>query len=182
MIRFWWKGVFRLPAVQELDYYCRIDTDSFLLAEIQDDFFLKMHREGARYGYRAIAQEPAFAIEDLQDFVEMYMETHPEAKRQAQENEFMLAPRDQRAVAELTMFYNNFEIVHVPTFRHDPAIQEFIESVDQTWNIYLKRWGDSPLRTILCKLFIPSHQIVQLCFKYWHQGLFRKSTDCPEAH
>ena len=59
-------------------------THTFPLSGKQDDLLLKRHYEGARYGYIDIAQEPASAIENLQDFVEMYtLDTHPKAMQKA---------------------------------------------------------------------------------------------------
>ena len=30
MITFWWKNVFEHPQIQKLDFYCRLDTDSYI--------------------------------------------------------------------------------------------------------------------------------------------------------
>ena len=131
-----------------------------------------MHQAGAKYGYRAEIPEPPFAIEGLQDFVEHYMQSHPHTRRQAEQNSFQLASKGNRTSTDFKIYYNNFEIVHVPTFFQSTEIQEFVDSVAGTWNIYHKRWGDAPSRTMLLKLFIPSRQILSFCFDYWHQGLY----------
>ena len=171
MIHFWWKEVFQLPQVRALQYYCRLDSDSFLLENIKDDFFVLMDENKYRYGYRVDMQEPQSVIRGLYDFVEDYMEQHPQSKSQALQNQYTIPSRQDRASASMPIFYNNFEIVHVPTFIESAEIQDFIDSVDESFNIYFDRWGDAPLRTVLCKLFLPNNQVHRFChFGYFHQG------------
>lgn len=176
MIRFWWKEVFQIPEVQELQYYCRFDSDSYLMQPIHEDFFKTMEKHKYKYGYRVEINEPHFVIVDLEDFVEAYMNDHPATKLTAQQNDFNLSPRPERSSADLKIFYNNFEVVHVPTFIGEPAIQAFVDAVDNTGNIYARRWGDAPLRTVLCKLFLHPHEIHKFCnFDYYHQGLHKRT-------
>jgi hypothetical protein len=39
MIRFWMTYFFDQPDIQKLDYYMRLDTDSFILSKIKFDIF-----------------------------------------------------------------------------------------------------------------------------------------------
>lgn len=171
MIHFWWKEVFQIPEVRALQYYCRLDSDSYLLDNVKDDVFSFMEENNYKYGYRVDMDEPEYVIHGLHDFVEDYMEQHPKTKLQAQQNQFTLPPKPERITAGMPIFYNNFEIVHVPTFIETSAIQSFVDSVDETYNIYLHRWGDAPLRTVLCKLFLSNNEVHRFCnFGYFHQG------------
>lgn len=174
MIRFWWKDVFQVPEVQKLQYYCRFDSDSYLMQPIHEDIFKNMDKHQYKYGYRVVSHDYPYVTVGLEDFVESYMNDHPATKVLAQQNKFELTPGPQRSSAQLPIFYNNFEVVHVPTFVEEPAIQSFVDAVDNTGNIYALRWGDAPLRTILCKLFLHPHEIHEFCnFDYYHQGLHK---------
>lgn len=39
MIRFWMKSIFERPEIKKLDYYMRLDTDSFILTPVEFDLF-----------------------------------------------------------------------------------------------------------------------------------------------
>lgn len=51
MIRFYLFMLFAHPAMDGLDFYLRMDTDSFLTAPIQADPFVEMASRGLHYGW-----------------------------------------------------------------------------------------------------------------------------------
>ena len=52
MCDFWYRGIFELPEIQELDYFMRLDDDShFQCLDRKYDPFEAMHASGAHYGF-----------------------------------------------------------------------------------------------------------------------------------
>ena len=141
MIQFWFKSVFEQPAIQTLDYLCRMDTDSYFLAPVPQNFLKEMHI--CRCVYTALL---------------------------AAENGFTVPSQADRETTSHQQYYNNFEVVHVPTFSKHPDILHFTNAVDRTNNIYNRRWGDAALRFLTCKLFIPNAEVLEKCdIDYEHQ-------------
>eukprot|EP01135_Chromosphaera_perkinsii_P009471 Nk52_evm14s1763 gene=Nk52_evmTU14s1763 len=167
MIRFWFKMVFEHPLVKQLDYYCRLDTDSYIESDIEKDLFEL--GEDIKYAYVSIEKDMLFVTRGMEDEIERFVESHPNAAQQMKENKFELLPKEQRATQDPFLVYNNFEICHVPTFRSRRFI-EFVEHIDSTNQIYLTRWGDAPLRYYEIHLLLDvEKEVKRLCgFNYRH--------------
>ena len=170
MIRFWFKTIFEQPAIRALDYFCRMDTDSYFLAPIPHNFLALMHQGGYAYAYRTEIPEGIEVTDGLWDFVSNYMQQHPAAARLAEANGFTLPVQAEWPTTQHHQYYNNFEVVHVPTFSSSFDIIDFTKAVDKTNNIYNRRWGDAPLRFLTCKLFLPKAAVLEVCdIDYEHQ-------------
>jgi mannosyltransferase len=76
MIRFWFRSVFEHPRVRKLDYYLRLDTDSFILAPVTYDLFKFMRAHSLHYGYRAGTKDPSWVLGGLSEFVESYVNSN----------------------------------------------------------------------------------------------------------
>lgn len=107
MIRFWWWSIFQQPVVSELDYFCRLDTDSTLLARVPDDIFVTMRNQHFVYGYKVRVSDARKVTDGLWEFIEDYLATHPDASRQAFANGFSI-PSSYEVPFEA--YYNNFEV------------------------------------------------------------------------
>lgn len=183
MIRFWWLSIFEQPWVSQLDYFCRLDTDSKLLARVPHDIFLIMRTQHLKYGYKVRTSDIREVTDGLWEFADAFLVTHPVASRQAAANGFVIPANFE---APFDTYYNNFEVcclmlmkvvvqkkerlymsarttcaditsdvrfVDVQAFRNNPNIWEFVEAVDNSNHIYNRRWGDAPLRYALCQMF-----------------------------
>ncbi|KAL0020220.1 hypothetical protein WJX77_004237 [Trebouxia sp. C0004] len=173
MIQFWLSRVFQQPAVRHLDYYCRMDTDSSFLSPSPVDIFHKMHEGSYKYGYRTQAVDPVAVTGGLWDFLDGFLTNHPHASITAAHNGFELPPVDKRNTSDVTTYYNNFEVVNVKAFTTSKDIRDFTKEVEQTNNVYNRRWGDAPLRFVVCQLFLDVEvDVLQFCeISYEHQGL-----------
>lgn len=109
MIQFWWSKIFSQPAIQELDYFCRLDTDAILLSTVRYDIFAFMHAKSYLYGYIHQDTDVVDVIDGLWDFVEGYIDSHPAAGRLAKMNQWRTAPNETRQHAEFDTYFNNFE-------------------------------------------------------------------------
>ena len=181
MMRFWWEGVLEVPEVKELEYYARMDTDSFILEPLTLDIFATMQDNNYKYGYRAIWTELHVFIEGFEDFAEEYMRKHPETVAMAHRNNHVLSPRDERDAQHLNIYYNNFEILHVRTFSEHPGIREFMRALGRTNNMFYKRWGDHIARTFACRLHLPPEEMHRFDFSYYHQGMYKPGKSLIDA-
>ena len=109
MIQFWWSRVFSQPAIQELDYFCRLDTDAILLSSVPDDIFAFMHAKSYLYGYIHKDTDVVDVVDGMWDFVESYIDSHPDARHHAETNDWRIPPKKSRQHAEFEIYFNNFE-------------------------------------------------------------------------
>lgn len=109
MIQFWWSRVFDQPAIQELDYFCRLDTDSVLVSRVSKDIFAFMHANSYLYGYIHQDTDVRDVVDGMWDFVDEYITSHPSAGQHAQRNHWRIAPNETRHQAEFDIYFNNFE-------------------------------------------------------------------------
>jgi hypothetical protein len=173
MIRFFFKSVFDHPAVRDLDYYMRMDTDSRLTAPVTKDPFRLMMKRSLEYGYCKMTTDEYF-VDGMWDAYDAYAKKEHH-KPQARE---FSSPATATARSKLPIFYNNFEIVHVPWYRSG-KVQGWINHVDRSHKIYTHRWGDAGLRYLTALLFLTDTQAAQLPVTYTHQGQGCDATDVP---
>ena len=75
MCTFFFSKLFEHPAIKDLDYYARIDTDSKIASPIRYDIFEFMQSTGFSYGYNALQMEGPVFVQGMWDFVEAYLST-----------------------------------------------------------------------------------------------------------
>ena len=112
MIRFWWFTIFRQPLVAQLDYFCRLDTDSTLLEKLSFDIFSIMHEQQLNYGYKVTVADERKVTDGMWEFVEEFLLTHPVASRQAAANGFSIPSNYEQPFES---YYTNFEVMF-PSF------------------------------------------------------------------
>ncbi|KAK9808886.1 hypothetical protein WJX72_005791 [[Myrmecia] bisecta] len=175
--RFWWAQVWQHPLVQHLDYFLRLDSDSFVLAPIEYDVFRYMHLNQLAYGYITESYDGPEWTVGLFDLVEATKSVSAEAQQHAAGNNLWLPPVDERDKHGPRMFYTNFEVVDVQRVLNDAQYMAFVATVDQTHNIYTRRWMDGPLRWHAAMLFWDfKADTRQFCdIDYFHQGRIQHS-------
>lgn len=160
MISFWWKWVFEHPKVRELDYFMRLDTDSIINSPIHIDLFDVMKSGGFSYGYRHTMVDPDWVVKGLWEYYREY------ATRTLGLMPRAMKSRSPRLLqkAHAPMYYTNFEIVFVPFFTQRNDVKAFIDEVYASHYIYMRRWGDAPLRYFLINTFLnASKDVRQFC-------------------
>ena len=111
MIYFWWSAVFKQPEILELEYFCRIDTDSVFNAQIPNDIFQVMRERSYIYGYRVQDFDNVAVTDGMWEFVSTYLQNHPRAARQAIANGWRVPPRPDWETSPMDVYYNNFEVM-----------------------------------------------------------------------
>ena len=148
MCRFFAGPIYRHPALQQYDWYWRLDTDSFVLQRIDYDVFAAMEDGGFDYGYLALQKEFPEVVAGLWDAALDYARSHGLPRER-------LAPLcDAAGSWNLDYYYNNFEICRL-SFGRSAAYQDFFEHLYRTGGIYYRRWGDAPIRTLAVMLLVP---------------------------
>ena len=153
MCRFFAGKIFHQPALADFDYYCRLDTDSFINAPIQYDLFDCAQQTGTWYGYLNDA---------IQDNLAYCQGLWDAARR------FGISTA---GIPEGRLYYTNFEVCYLPWFRGNPW-QAFFEFLDDAGGIYTYRWGDHTIRYIGVKAFMEPERVKQFTgIAYSHQGI-----------
>lgn len=153
MCRFFSGEVYKHKAIQEYDYYLRLDTDSFIHTPLNYDIFEWAKVNDCYYGYvaPAVQKDNPKVIEGLWDYV----------------ND--LYPND---IPVGLMFYTNFELGKVKWFLTSPYM-EFYNSLDETGGFYTKRWGDAPVKFLGINLFLSERHIIPVNgFTYQHGAVY----------
>ncbi|KAI9491521.1 glycolipid 2-alpha-mannosyltransferase-domain-containing protein [Zychaea mexicana] len=182
MIRFFWKQIFEHDMIKQLDYFWRLDHDSMLQSPVGVDVFHYMKERGIKYGYRAVTTDVRHVTNGMLAFFDKYRRNQ---EHQSMTNGTTCAQMSQRNCLEIPdtpqdrseyfplMYYNNFEIVHVPTWRSKP-MRQLTDAVDKTDMIYWNRWGDAPLRYYSVNMMLDTQtQVIEWCnVRYYHHKQF----------
>ena len=64
MCRFFANEIFKHPALDDFEYYCRLDTDSFILSPVLYNIFEDAKRNNIKYGYinDSIRDVPTYTV------------------------------------------------------------------------------------------------------------------------
>ncbi|KAG2227432.1 hypothetical protein INT45_007457 [Circinella minor] len=182
MIRFFWTHVFQSEAVRDLDYFWRLDHDSMLQSRVGVDIFYYMKKRNMKYGYRAVTTDVRHVTNGMLAFFDKYRR---DQDHQSVTNGTSCAIMSRKNCLEIPdttrerneyfplMYYNNFEIVHVPTWR-SKNMQQLMDSVDNTDMIYWNRWGDAPLRYYSINMMLDiKTEVMEWChIRYFHHKQF----------
>jgi alpha 1,2-mannosyltransferase len=152
MCWFFSGGMYYQEVLKDYKFYLRLDTDSYILTELNYDIFEKMR--GKKYGYikPAIQQDNPAVVEGLWEFVgDSY---------------------NVKDIPEGRMYYTNFEIGDLEWFRQKPYM-DFFKRIEQSGNIYHKRWGDAPIKFLGVNLFIQQYETLSVeGFTYQHGAVY----------
>jgi hypothetical protein len=163
MCRFFANELFQRPELMDYEYYCRLDTDSYILSPIVFDLFEFAKAQAVDYGYIAVVDDEPKFCHDLWATAEQYINAHPEIPTYR---------KLYTEIPEAKCFYTNFEVCRLAWFRR-PVWQDYFKHLDATGGIFRHRWGDHVIRYIGVNLFIQQPQIHQFRnIHYAHQGEF----------
>lgn len=140
-------------AVKHLPDSCcvavRMDSDSFIPEIVPYDPIDLAFERNLKYLSRVGDMEPGYGTDPgyvthgLFDFVEDFVRPRDEIGERLLRNNLNIPPRsDERAEADFPVWYNNFEIVHVPSFQR-PDVVEWLDHLEDYWlGFYQYRWGE----------------------------------------
>ncbi len=164
MCDFFAGSLYEQSLLQNYEYYLRLDTDSFILSKIPYDIFEWMKAHRCEYGFieLALQQDHPKVIEGLWN----------ETRQWLHDNDIKTyIPFD--TISEGRMFYTNFELGKVSSFSEGSDYYRFYRFIRSTGNIFIKRWGDAPLKFIGVSLFINPKAIRPVHgFRYQHGATY----------
>lgn len=163
MCRFWVKTLFDQPFMQNVSYYFRLDTDSFL-QEMQQDPFQTMREGGLGYLGSVMYQDGPKLVDGLWETFLRFSSLsgiHPGGlaplsnhHRDGHSDEDVRRMPLKRAVGvlrsrgyNLLYYYNNWEASRVDLWR-TPVYAQLMDEIDKAGGIFMRRWGDAPIRTL----------------------------------
>ncbi|VVB92993.1 Glycolipid 2-alpha-mannosyltransferase [uncultured archaeon] len=172
MCRFFSGIIFHHPALEDYDYYWRLDTDSFLLDNINYDVFQFMQERDLEYGYIDIFKDEP-ASKGLWDTTKKYIEDNnikPEFLHKFTSN----------GVWDRSYYYTNFEIAKLDFWRSDEFMNYF-EYLDRSGGIYKYRWGDHVIHLLAISIFVPENKVHRFSdIAYQHQGFINNYSMDPD--
>ena len=142
MCRFNAKLVYEQPIMQGLEYYWRLDDDSFILRPVKFDPFVFMKRRGLVYGYQWIHFDNSDCVQGLWEATERYIRDNN------------IKPEFFDKWPKPRIFYNNFEISRLDVWT-SPYYKKYIDYLDRLGGMFYHRWGDAPIRGLSLSLFVP---------------------------
>jgi len=163
MCRFFANEIFKQPILDNFEYYCRLDTDSFILSSVSSNIFEDAKNNNIKYGYinDSIRDVPEYTI-GLWKLAQTFIESH---------KDIPIYSKLYTEIEENRLYYTNFELCNVSWFKSD-IWKSFFKVIDNDGGIYRHRWGDHIIRYIGVRSFIPPEQIKRITnIHYSHQGL-----------
>ncbi len=139
--------VHRLPIMERLEFYWRIDINSaFLGVDFDEDFCTFMKKEGKVYGFITTGTDPRCDQKILHDVVSKYKAEH---KIQSFFYNEWLPGRK---------YLNFFEITDLKFWRR-PDVRNFLNHIDKNGGIYYHSWKDDMIKTYALTLFTQEDKI-----------------------
>ena len=192
MCAFFFLGIYRQSWIIEnnISYYMRLDSDSYILSKINYDIFEYMRKHNLAYAYRVRSGESSCCSRYLTKLIRMYIRdegmqiTSKDVEWIGKYNweELEMLDTTKESAAPMEQYYANLEVVNVQSFRDDPEVFKWEMAV---WNdtryhvngIFTQRWGDSLLRFYTVHLFPQLwKRIHYLCdIEYYHQFDFPRT-------
>ena len=165
MCRFFSGELFKHSAIQNYDWYWRLDSDSYLRAHINYDIFKFMEKKKYIYGYLGeplIKEKPAL-VKELWVFTKKYI------KDNNLQPSYLYEYLDKDGNWDRSLYYTNFEISNLDFWRSN-AYTKYYNAIDQNGGIYYHRWGDHVIHFLALSMLVDQNKIY--CFNdidYSHQ-------------
>jgi len=162
MCRFFSGQFHEFDILSSYEYYLRLDTDSYILTPLNYDIFEFAINNNLNYGYcdPAIQIDNPKVIEGFNQFTKNYL-TDQHIYNQVD------------TIPEGKMFYTNFELGKVSWFL-ESEYWNFYKAINDSGNIYIKRWGDAPIKYMGVMLFCEPETIIPINgFTYQHGAIYR---------
>lgn len=168
MCHFFANDIFSHPALADFEYYCRLDTDSFIMSPVYVNLFDWARANDCKYGFidDAITDNPSF-------FPGLWATGGEFARANPQ---YPTYARLYTEIPEGRVYYTNFELCNMAWFRSEPWTRYF-DAIDKAGGIYYHRWGDHTIRYMGVRLFMPPVNIRRVTFiHYRHTFEYNRST------
>ena len=162
MCRFFAGDIFNKEVLNNYEYFMRMDSDSFLLKEVNYNIFEFLKKNNKYYSY----------LEGSLDF------DHPNAAKGLwsaadkwyENNKDICLKKPFNDIPEYMLYNTNFEICNIKYFK-ESKYMDFFKYVDSLGGIYTQRWGDHIIKMLgVGMLFTDEqkHSIKDFGYKHGH--------------
>ncbi|KAH8104836.1 glycolipid 2-alpha-mannosyltransferase-domain-containing protein [Cristinia sonorae] len=179
MCGFFASQIFDHPRLQDVTYYLRLDTDSYIYKPVCYDPIDLLHTKKKVYGFRSPSDDPPYVTEGMWELTDRYSRQHPEIRERLNQNRWVWPEGLQ---GNYPTYYNNFEVVKLAEFRR-PEVKRWLEEImKDPYRIYKHRWGDAPIRFTTVNMFFDVEKDVEnyCAVPYWHNGPARHVCSCED--
>ena len=181
MIRWYAIRLWHVMHDMGYEYVMRLDDDSFFFSEIPYNIFDFMATNNMEYAYRNVARESGETGDEWYKFLRSY---HAESGLKSTgwlletcSQAHSMSDYKASKCGESFGFYNNFFVAKVSFFL-SPAVQDFLNAVDESGNIFKWRWNDLIIQAAAVQLFMPQekvHRFVGWAYAHFSGPLTRKT-------
>jgi Glycolipid 2-alpha-mannosyltransferase len=152
MCRFYAGDMFNYDFFSNVKYFMRMDCDSYFIDKLNYDPFRIMHEKNLIYGTTGEEDDMDYVIEGLSQFCQLALDSTL-----------------SKNIKYNGMYKTHFEIVDFQWFKNS-AYKDFFKKIDNSGNIFIKRWGDAPIRYQGVGRLLSSKQIKVFELPYRHGG------------
>lgn len=155
----WNSGLFyKHPALQDVQYYWRVEPKVKFFCDVDYDVFRYMQDHNKTYGFTINLFDSPESIPSLWPETIKFLAAHPEHLAR---NNALAWLTDNKQRPDVNMrahgystchFWTNFEIANLDFFRSQ-AYEDFFSHLDRAGGFFYERWGDAPVHAIGVGLF-----------------------------
>lgn len=146
MCAFYASTIFSHPRLAEVDYYLRLDTDSYIFRPLCYDPISRFHAHNLTYAYRSRTTDPDWVTHGMWALVDEYARKNPDVDATMRQNGWWWpagSDRDHKKMVTeaFPTYYNNFEVVKLDAFR-EPEVKRWLDEVmSDPMRVFKYRWG-----------------------------------------
>jgi alpha 1,2-mannosyltransferase len=152
MCRFYAGEIFNYDFFSNVKYFMRMDCDSYFIDSLTIDPFRVMQENNYIYGTTGEEEDMDYVIEGLPQACKHFFGVKYKTKTKYN-----------------GMYKTHFEVLDFQWFKSGPY-KDFYNSIDITGNIFIKRWGDAPIRYQGIRNLLLDNQIHSFNIPYKHGG------------
>ena len=167
MCKFFSIDVFSDKTLKDVDYFIRLDTDSFFLLTTKS-FIKDLQQMDCDYGYIKNTIQKEDKAVSLGFGKCLYEFCHKNKSELFKSNNFINLCQD--ATLNPKIFYTNFEVVKLSWARSNKH-KKFLRYIVNSKGIYNYRWGDALIRYYVVNLLEASVKELKGCL-YKHSGIY----------
>jgi alpha 1,2-mannosyltransferase len=151
----WNSGFFyKHPALQDYEFYWRVEPDVHFLCDINYDVFLFARDNRIKYGFNMNILDDARSFPSLWRQTRDFMSKNPDMLHPDAELDWLL---DETGDYNNCQFFSNFEIGSLDFFRGQ-SNEAYFHYLDAHGGFYYERFGDAPIHTLSVAMFLPKRE------------------------
>ncbi|KAL3420737.1 glycolipid 2-alpha-mannosyltransferase [Phlyctema vagabunda] len=154
----WNSGFFyKHPALQDYDYYWRVEPDVHYYCDIDYDVFRFMRDNRLKYGFNMNILDDARSFPSLWPRTEAFRLAHPHLVHPEADLAWLLDGSNGNEYNNC-QFFSNFEIGDLNSWRA-AGHEAYFRWLDDAGGFYYERYGDAPFHTLSAALFLAKREL-----------------------